>query len=182
MPYAIELFLDERADRRVRQMWAALDAAGVMSLGGRPGTDHHPHVTLSVFQEGDPDQVADVLRPVLATTAGLPLQLAGLGFFLTDEAVAFLAVIPSGRLLTLHRQVHEAVAPIAEGIWPYYRPDALLPHCTLATGVTDRATVADVVAGLPIPIPALASAAYLVEVPGGHSRTALTPITGINPR
>ncbi|WP_433789295.1 hypothetical protein [Actinoplanes sp. CA-252034] len=41
--------------------------------------------------------------------------------------------------------------------------------------MTDRAAVVDVVTAHPTPIPAIASAAYLVEVPGGHHRTRLTP-------
>jgi 2'-5' RNA ligase len=174
MPYAIELFLDDSSDRAVREIWAALEDRGVPSLGSRPDSDHHPHVTLSVFASGDPARVADVLRPVLATAPGLPLTLASLGFFLTDEAPAFLGAVPSTRLLSLHRQVHETIATLVEGIWPYYRPDALLPHCTLTTGATDRATVIDVVAESSLPIAAVASAAYLVELPGGHTRTLLS--------
>ncbi|WP_109593818.1 2'-5' RNA ligase family protein [Actinoplanes xinjiangensis] len=174
VPHAIELFLDEHADRLVRRIWAALDAHGITSLGSRPHCDDHPHVTLSVFERGDPARITDTLRPILATVAGLPLHLAGLGFFLTDEAPAYLGVIPSLRLLTLHRQVHEAIEPLTEGIWPYYRPGALLPHCTLAAGAVDRARVIDVVTAFPTTIPALASAAHLVEVPGGHTRTLLS--------
>ncbi len=33
MPYAIELFLDERADHHIRRIWAALDDHGIPSLG-----------------------------------------------------------------------------------------------------------------------------------------------------
>ncbi|BEL03403.1 hypothetical protein Q0Z83_015940 [Actinoplanes sichuanensis] len=175
MPHAIELFLDEQSDRRVRQIWTALDEHGVPSLGSRPGADYHPHVSLSVLEHDDPARIADALRPVLATATGLPLPLASLGFFLTDESVAFLGAIPSQRFLTLHRRVHEAVEPIAEDIRPYYRPDRLLPHCTLATGVTDRAAVLDVMSAFPLPILAVTESAQLVEVPGGHHRIALTP-------
>jgi hypothetical protein len=71
--------------------------------------------------------------------------------------------------------VHEAVEPLVAGIWPYYRPDALVPHCTLASGAADRAVIAEVVAAFPLPIPAHARAAHLVELPGGHVRTPLTP-------
>ncbi|MFC4066660.1 2'-5' RNA ligase family protein [Actinoplanes subglobosus] len=164
MPFAIELFLDEHSDRLVRHIWAALDAHGVGSLGSRPGSGRHPHVSLSVFEHGDASTVSDVLRPMLADVAGLSLPLANLGFFLTDESVAFLGVVPSQRLLALHRQVHEAIEPIVEGVWPYYRPDALVPHCTLATGVTDRAVVIDVVSGFTLPIHAVAASGRLVEV------------------
>ncbi|MBB2947578.1 2'-5' RNA ligase [Actinoplanes lutulentus] len=180
MLYAIELFLDERADADVRRMWAALDERGVRSLGGIPGADHHPHVTLSVFSGGDLVRIADVLRPVLAEAVGLPLTLGSLGFFLTGEAPAFLGVVPSSRLLEVHRRVHSALEPLVDGIWPYYRPDALVPHCTLAVGVTDKAQVIEVVSAFPMPVQATVAAVYLVELPGGQARTCLTqPAAGL---
>lgn len=168
MPYAIELLLDGHADQQVRQIWAALDEGGVQSLAGIPDAHYHPHVTMSVFRHGDPAEVAEATRPLLAKSVGMPLPLAPLGFFLTDEAPAFLGVVPSSRLLALHRAVHQVVAPLVDDIWPYYRPDALLPHCTLAMGVTDKAKALNIVARFATPIPAIASGAHLVEVPGGH--------------
>jgi hypothetical protein len=173
MPYAIELFLDEPADDRIRQIWAALDDHGIPSLGSIPGAGHPPHVSLSVFDHGDPAEITDALRPILVACAGLPLPLAPLGYFLTDESPVFLGVIPSARLLTLHRAVHRAIEPLVDNVWPYYRPDALLPHCTLAVGVADRAGALGVVARFPTPIPAVARGAYLVETPGGTPRTPL---------
>jgi hypothetical protein len=169
MPYAIELFLDDAADRQIRRMWAALDEHGILSPGGVLDADYHPHISLTVFDQGDPDEIAHALRPVLAQSIGLPLPLAPLGFFLTTEAPVFLGVIPSARFLALHHVVHAVVETMAEGIWPYYRPDALLPHCTLATGVTEPARVAEIVRGFTIPVAARAASAHLVTVPGGQS-------------
>ncbi|MBO0869225.1 MAG: 2'-5' RNA ligase family protein [Micromonosporaceae bacterium] len=175
MPYAVELFLDDRATVQIRQIWAALDEAGITSLGSIPETDYHPHVSLSVFEHESPDKVAEALRPVLATCVGLPLPLAALGFFLTAEAVAFLGVAPSAGLIALHHQVYQAVDASAGDVWPYYRPGALVPHCTLGVGVADRARVIEVVERFAMPIHARATGAHLVQVPGGQRRTALTP-------
>jgi hypothetical protein len=174
VPYAVELFLDEEAEQQVRRIWAALDEAGLPSLGGQPGADHHPHVSLSVFDHGAPARVAEGLRPVLAGAVGLALPLAPVGSFLTEEGVVFLGVVPSARLLDLHRAVHRVLEPLVDGVWPYYRPDALLPHCTLATRVTDIAAVIEVVSRFPTPISASASGAHLVETPDGANRFALS--------
>lgn len=174
MPYAIELFLDENADRRVRQIWAALDEHGVTSLASVPDTSYHPHVSLSVYQRGDSVEVAKALRPVLAPAVGLPMTLTPLGFFLTEEAPAFLGVLPSSRFLVLHHAVHRAMEPLVDTVWPYYQPDSLLPHCTLVSGVKDKARVAEIVARFPLPIPAFVHSAHLVELPGGHHSTPLT--------
>lgn len=170
MPFAIELFLDQRSDRQVRQIWAALDDQGVTSLGMIPDSDYHPHVSLTVFEHGDALQVADVLRSLIPAAGRLALPLESLGFFLTEEAPAFLGVVPSARFLELHKMIHEAIEPIVNGIAPYYHPDALLPHCTLAVGVTDKARVIETVSRFQMPIAAVAGSAQLVEIPGGHRR------------
>ena len=174
MPFAIVLLLDETSDLRVRQIWTALDDQRVTSLGSIPSSDYHPHVTLTVFEHGDPAQLAGILSPVAQRAVGVPLSLAALGFFLTNEAPAFLDVIPSSRLLSVHRAVHDAIQPVVDGIGPYYRPDALLPHCTLALGVTDKARVIDIVSQFTLPIDAFAASLQLVEIPGGHKRISLT--------
>ncbi len=174
MPFAIVLFLDDRSDLIVRQIWAALDDHHVTSPRSIPSSDFHPHVTLTVFEHGDTGKVTEVLGPLSQLTVGLPLPLAPLGFFLTKEAPAFLGVIPSSRLLSVHRAVHDAIEPFVDGIGPYYRPDALLPHCTLALGVTDKSGVIDVVSRFTLPIDAFAASVQLVEIPGGHQPTSLT--------
>jgi 2'-5' RNA ligase len=175
MTYALELSLDERADDQVRQIWAALDEGGIRSLASVPGTRFDPHVSLSVFEHFDPAEVAEALRPLLATSAGMPLSLALLGFFLTDEAPVFLGVVPSSRLLTLHHAVHQRIEPLVDSIWPYYRPDALVPHCTLAMGVADKAKALQIVARFPLPIHAVVSGARLVQLPAGHVSIQLAP-------
>jgi hypothetical protein len=45
MSYAMELFLNDLAADRVRQIWTALDEQGIRSLGSVPGAAYHPHVT-----------------------------------------------------------------------------------------------------------------------------------------
>ncbi len=94
------------------------------------------------------------------------MPLVSIGFFLTDEAVAFLCVAPSARLLSLHRDVCSTVSPSA--LHAFYGPDALLPHCTLAMGVSDHAAVTAASLGH-LPIPAVAASAHLIDVRSGAS-------------
>lgn len=126
MPFAIETYLTEVADRRVRQIWRALDAHGVQSLGSIPDTDYHPHLSLVVFEHGAVARIADAVRPLLGGAMGMPLTLTPLGFFLSAEAPAFLGVVPTSRLLSVHHAVCQAVEPLVGYLWSYYRPDALL--------------------------------------------------------
>jgi hypothetical protein len=84
--------------------------------------------------------------------------------------VAFLGVVPSVRLLAAHHRVVHAIESLVSGVWPYYEPDVLVPHCTLATDVADRARVIAAVADADLPINTTAAFAHLVEIPGGWSR------------
>ncbi|MEV3936759.1 2'-5' RNA ligase family protein [Glycomyces sp. NPDC049804] len=169
MHFAIELFPGEQADHQVRQVWAALDREGIRSLGGDPESMYRPHVSLSVFEQGDPAEVAQTLQPILSRSIGLPLPLVSLGFFPPAEAApVFLGVAPSARFLKLHSEVNEAIDSIVDGICPCYRPDALLPHCTLAMRVAEKAKALEIAAGFELPIMARVGSAHLVEVPGGR--------------
>ena len=171
--YAVELLLDDAADGAVRALWAALDARGVPSLGSVPGTAYVPHVSLAVFAAGDVGAVAAALRPVLAGARGLPLRLEPLGFFVTEEAPAFLGVVPTEALLALHRTVSAVVAPLVTGARAYYAPGSLVPHCTLAMGVRDAAAVHAAVPPGALPIDATVAGAHLVELPRGNVAAAL---------
>lgn len=174
MPFAIELFLDQRSDQQVRQIWAALDDQGVTSLGMIPDSDYHPHVSLTVFEHGDALQVTDVLRPLIPAAGRLPLPLESLGFFLTEEAPAFLGVVPSARFLSLHKMIHRGDRANRGRHRTLLPSGCLLPHCTLAVGITDKARVIETVSRFQLPIAAVAGSVQLVEIPGGHRRMQYT--------
>jgi hypothetical protein len=125
------------------------------------------------FDDGDIACIADAVRPLLDGVSGLPMVLEPLGFFLTRDSPAFLGVVPTAPLLSLHHAICQAVGSVAGGLWPHYRTGTRLPHCTLAMHVADKAAVIEVVSGFSTPIPARAGSAHLVEIPGGRSRTRL---------
>jgi 2'-5' RNA ligase len=162
--FAVVLYFDKATERRVRQVWAALDLNGVPSVASSHGVGYRPHLTLAIIEAPQLERSAGELRASLAGVAGLPVTLTSLGFFLTGVSPAYLAVTPTSRLLSLHEQVHEALG--GAGGWDYYRPGAWVPHCTLAMGVTSPTAVAEVVGEAALPIHARVSAADVVLLPG----------------
>lgn len=167
MTFAIELFPDPLTDSVIRKIWSALDGQGVRSAGSVPGWEPHPHVSLSAFRCEDVRAVAAALAPVLEGQEELPLSLSYLGFFPTPVAPAFLGVTPTAALSRVHRAVHGVVARFATWNGDYYVPDSLVPHCTLAMGVTDLAPVTEVLSAFPLPITGRLVEARLVELPAG---------------
>ncbi len=153
--HVVELRLDDAADAAVRALWVALAARGIEPLGGAP------HVSLAAFAGGDVATARAAVAEATRDVAGLALPLGAVGFFPTAEAVAFLAVMPSARLLALQEAVHAALVPHVTGLGAYYAPGAWLPHCTLALGVTDPAAALAAVG--PVEIAATASGAELVD-------------------
>ncbi len=136
MAQALEMFLDEAAERDVRRLWARIDAAGVPSLAGQTHGRHRPHVTLGIA-ESLAAVSRDALRSVLVE-APIRLDLHTLGTFPGEEGAIFLAVTTEGRLLRLHQRVHEILAQGAQEPWEYYRPGRWVPHCTLTQRLGPR--------------------------------------------
>lgn len=172
--WAIEVNLDPEADAQVRSIWRSLDARGVQSLGSVPGTEYRPHLSLAVFKDlSDATAVSDALAPALSTCQGMPLSLASLGFFVGPESVAFLGVTPTERLLTMHRQVHHVLHGLTTDSWQLYEPEKFVPHCTLAMGVDDAASVHAALGHAALPIAATATEVHLVDIANGRSQARL---------
>ena len=161
--YAVVLYFDEMTDYRVRRAWAALDAHGICSAASTHGGDYRPHLTLAIVDTHLAGRVAASLRRPLANVAGLPVTLASLGFFLTDQAPAFLSVTATSRLLGLHEDVHAALG--GRSSWSYYTPENWVPHCTLAMDVVSPSAVTRAMATTPLPIRATVTSAQMVRLP-----------------
>jgi 2'-5' RNA ligase len=170
--WAVEINLDPESEDRVAAIWDSMDAAGVESLGSVPGTEYRPHVSLAVFEKGDRDRLSAVLTPVLRPLLGAPLSLASLGFFVNPQAVAFLGVTATQRLLDVHRQVHSALGGVAEGSWSLYEPGTFVPHCTLAMGYKDLTPIMESVTD-ELPIHAVAHEAHIIDTFSGRSQASL---------
>jgi 2'-5' RNA ligase len=162
--YAVVLYFDEETDRRLREVWAALDVHGVDSVARTHGAAYRPHLTLAIVETADQARVIEALQRPLSRVAGIPVTLNAVGFFLTGTAPAYLGVTPTSRLLLLHEQVHAAIGEVAS--WDYYRPGSWVPHCTLAMDVTSPSAVTEVVsAAVALPLHATVSGAHLSRLP-----------------
>lgn len=133
---SIELLLDAATDAGVRAEWAALEGSGMPSLARHASESNRPHVTLFVAERIDDEDLAAVRAAV--SSLPVPLALGGLQIFGAGRRGFVLArsVVMTDALLTLHRRVHAAAAPLAASIVALSRPDAWTPHVTLARRLT----------------------------------------------
>jgi 2'-5' RNA ligase len=129
---ALELYLDQEASRRIRALWAALDADGVQSVASVMRGLHRPHLSLAVAERLDPQLVAGALDGV-AVAPPIRLTLQFVGQFL--GRVLWLGPAPSAELLEHHTLVYERLRAAGVDIWDHYRPGHWVPHCTLSMRV-----------------------------------------------
>ena len=107
---------------------------------------HERELVLRDLRQSAPmDAVEHIVSTQASQLEGLTIVLSSLGFFRTAEPIAFLGVTPTERLLRVQRAVAAEVLPLAVGYWDNYRPNALVPHCTLASNVCDFAATVDAV-------------------------------------
>jgi 2'-5' RNA ligase len=133
MAHALELLFDATTEAAIKGVWTRLDTAGVPSLARRTHRRHRPHISLSVAERIDADQLQGV-RDCLAATH-LDITLYSPAVF-PRPGVLYLSVVPTLALLRLHEEVHAALGDGMVAPRDGYSVGAWVPHCTLARGLT----------------------------------------------
>lgn len=141
MVAALELYLDQDADKRIRTLWRALADAGIPSMVDLLAGRHRPHVSLISAPQLDGPAVAEALRGLVAAPP-LRLRFDYVGLFL--GRVLWLGPIPTAELLAHHAAVHERLAAAGVTGFDVYLPGRWVPHCTLSMRVP-RPQVSDAV-------------------------------------
>jgi 2'-5' RNA ligase len=130
--YSIELYFDGPSDSRVRSIWSKVANLGAATM---IESDSRPHVSLAVAESLEVGAVIPMLDRFARANKRFPLSLPAVGLFPAAEPVVFLAPKVTADLLELHRDFMAEFVPLAEGIWPYYMPEAWVPHCTITMGI-----------------------------------------------
>ena len=177
MPFAVEMFFDESADKRVREVWDELAQANLTSSQIDGG--YRPHVTLGVFEGYTSPKFEDGLRFFTEERGEFPIKFDYLGVFPRTEGVVYFGAVVTGQLLSIHGEFTRHFAPLMMGIRPYYLPGSWVPHCTLAYGLSLAAipAVVEVCSRSILPIIAQVKEIGLVEIPK-HRDVLTCELTG----
>jgi 2'-5' RNA ligase len=132
MAFAVTLLFDSEIAAAIAVRWELLAAAGVsrsmLDLGYRP------HVTL-VVHDGPIDVGATVaLDRVFAQTDRMAVTLTGVTSFGSGSGVCYAALAPSPDLMRLQAKT---VSAMGDACRPHYQTGRWMPHCTLATDMSD---------------------------------------------
>lgn len=165
MAVAIEMWFAPEADVRVREVWSALEADGVTSLGAATHGRHVPHVSLTVM-DTLPAQT-EGLAAAAGSAVGATMRLSAVGGF--PGVATFLLPAQHEALAAVQRQLHEELLAAGAPVWEYYAPGVWVPHCTMTFWANegDIAQLAVVSAGR-LPIEARVAAVKAVDTHTGE--------------
>jgi 2'-5' RNA ligase len=133
MAHALELLFDPATEAAVKDLWTRLETAGVPSLASRTHRRHRPHVSLSVAQRIETQQLESVRERLAATHLDITLYSPAV---FPRPGVLYLSVVPTLALLRLHEEVHAALRDGMVRPRDGYSVGAWMPHCTLAQDLT----------------------------------------------
>jgi 2'-5' RNA ligase len=132
MPYAVELFFDQRTETAVRGLWQWLANEGISTY--LASSDSIPHISLGGFddlEEAQAAQLTETIQSLAESTGSFPLNFAGVEGFV-NTGVIFLAPDASPELVKLHSSFCDTLGSLRDYLWPLYVPGIWVPHCTVA--------------------------------------------------
>jgi len=178
MPFAVEMFFDENADKRVRDVWGDLAQAKVNSSMIDGG--YRPHVTLGVFEGYTSPEFENEFRLFTEKHNPFSVKFDYLGVFPRPEGVVYFGAVVTGQLLSVHGEFTRHFTPLMMGVRPYYLPGSWVPHCTLAHGLSLAAIPAavEVCSRSTLPITAEVKEIGLVQIPK-HQEVLTCALAGV---
>jgi hypothetical protein len=129
---AVELYLDRVAERRIRALWNALEAAGVATLRDLLDGKHRPHLSLVAADRLDGPAIVAAMKG-LSAVPPFPVTFQYVGYF--PGGVVWLGLAPSEALLRHHTTVPTRLADAGIAGSPLYAAGTWVPHCTVSMRV-----------------------------------------------
>jgi 2'-5' RNA ligase len=129
--HAVVSLLDVEASTEIRAAWARLESElGLHGVLVMP----HPHFSYQVAGGYDRTGVESTLAGLAEEIAPFEIHTNGIATFEGQWPVVYVVVKKDPALQALHLRVWNACLPHAAAPVSYYRPEAWIPHVTLAHG------------------------------------------------
>ncbi len=134
MAYAIILTLDRALEKRVRQLWHELEAAGI---GKTPGQfAEPPHITFSIFPAANPEMLVKLVDSMSITASRV--RLVPFGTFLGEKHVLYYTAVLSEELFQAHAQHYDVLKREKIEYDPGCSPGKIVFHCTMAVEIEEE--------------------------------------------
>ena len=139
MPFVVELYFNPSTEACIRDVWEAIDDAGISD--SMPKGGYRPHVSLGVCDHLETNSLAQELTTFAASVAPFRLSFPNIGIFSTSEGVVYLGATVTEQLLNVHTKFHKIFKKYAKEQREYYTVGRWVPHCTLAFGLSEHQIV-----------------------------------------
>jgi len=97
-----------------------------------------PHVTIAAFEACNEDSFISAVANFAARQSAIPLTLASIGTFMTPKNVIFYAPVMTDALKDANRKIHKLILDKFYITDKHYMPGSFVPHCTIASKITDE--------------------------------------------
>ena len=133
MPSAVSLKCVDDSGDHVRALWE--EAAGFEVEPSMAALGYPPHLTLAVYEAVPREALDAAVAAVGAALRTQHLRFDSVRSFAGSPLVLWAAPEPSEDLARAHAVLHRLIDPAL--CHPHYRPEAWVPHCSLATRVAE---------------------------------------------
>lgn len=143
---AVIAMLDERHHQQVARLWREARAwFGLRDVFRTP----YPHFSFHVADGYDLERIEDRLREMAGEIEPFRVRTSGIGIFTAaDPLVIYVAMVRNAVLDRAHHRLWSSIDELASGSFPYYAPDAWVPHITLVHARLDARSLGAVVGWL----------------------------------
>lgn len=143
--HALVSVLPQQSYQQVEEIWRELEAEfGLKGVRITP----IPHFTWQGARDYDFERLAEAITPIAREQPPLLVRTAGLGVFTGPQPVVFIHIVKTMELYELHARLWEAAQPHSRAPSPYYRPQAWIPHISLALEDVNQTNIAGVITRL----------------------------------
>lgn len=94
-----------------------------------------PHFSYHVAERYEADRLLPLMGKMARQTEPFPIQVAGLGLFVSSEPIIYALVVRTRPLSKWHQKLWDVVEPLAQGANLYYSSENWIPHITLSNGM-----------------------------------------------
>lgn len=130
MEAVVSLF-EPAVERMIHQLWDELeDKCGLYGVQSSP----IPHLTWHAASQYQREAVINRLAGIASQLTPMTVISSGLGIFSGPTPVIYIPVSKTCEFVKVHKQLWEALEPVAVHSNPYYATDDWVPHITLAYG------------------------------------------------
>jgi 2'-5' RNA ligase len=131
MPIAISVKAANETASKIRALWE--QASRFEDQSSMHALAYPPHITLAIYDDIERDEVISALDAAFLGKSVFRIAFNGLRYFEATPFVLWAEPTFCSALNQAHAKLHDLIDPAL--CRAHYRPDAWVPHCTLATQV-----------------------------------------------